>query len=149
MESLQFLSEWGYVGLFVAAFLAGSLFPFSSEAILVLLLVAGYPAGACLLVATAGNWLGGITCYYIGRLGKIEWIEKYLRVSHEKIEKTHRFLQGKGALMGFFAFLPGIGGIIVVTLGLMRANLLWVNLSMLAGKLLRYYLIVVGMDFIF
>lgn len=149
MESLQFLSEWGYVGLFVAAFLAGSLFPFSSEAILVLLLVAGYPAGVCLLVATAGNWLGGITCYYIGRLGKIEWIEKYLRVSHEKIEKTHRFLQGKGALMGFFAFLPGIGGIIVVTLGLMRANLLWVNLSMLAGKLLRYYLIVVGMDFIF
>lgn len=149
MESLQLLSEWGYAGLFVAAFLAGSLFPFSSEAILVLLLVAGYQTGTCLLVATAGNWLGGITCYYIGRLGKIEWIEKYLRVSHEKIEKTHRFLQGKGALMGFFAFLPGIGGIIVVTLGLMRANLLWVNLSMLAGKLLRYYLIVVGMDFIF
>ena len=113
MEFLTSLSEWGYAGLFIAAFLAGSILPFSSEVVLGLLLVAGYSTWGCVVSATAGNWLGGITCYYIGRLGKTAWIEKYLKLSHEKLDKTQRFLQGKGSLMGFFAFVPGVGDAIV------------------------------------
>ena len=31
-----------------------------------------------------GNWLGGMTCYYLGRLGKIEWIE----ADKVKLKKT-------------------------------------------------------------
>ena len=93
-------------------------------------------------------WLGGITCYYIGRLGKTAWIEKYLKLSHEKLDKTQRFLQGKGSLMGFFAFVPGVGDAIVVALGLMRANLWGVALSMLLGKGIRYYLIAIGVEWI-
>ena len=42
MEFIAGLSEWGYFGLFIAAFLAGSIIPFSSEAVLGLLLIAGY-----------------------------------------------------------------------------------------------------------
>ena len=86
MEFLTSLSEWGYAGLFIAAFLAGSILPFSSEVVLGLLLVAGYSTWGCVVSATAGNWLGGITCYYIGRLGKTAWIEKYLKLSHEKLD---------------------------------------------------------------
>lgn len=148
MEFLTSLSEWGYAGLFVAAFLAGSILPFSSEVVLGLLLVAGYSTWGCVVSATAGNWLGGITCYYIGRLGKTAWIEKYLKLSHEKLDKTQRFLQGKGSLMGFFAFVPGVGDAIVVALGLMRANLWGVALSMLLGKGVRYYLIAIGVEWI-
>ena len=146
MESVELLSQWGYLGLFVAAFLAGSIIPFCSEAVLVVFLVAGYRAVDCLVVATLGNWLGGVTCYCIGRMGKIVWIEKYLHISRAKLDRAQRFLQGKGALMGFFGFLPGVGGIIVVALGLMRANRLWVNASMFVGKLLRYGLILWGMQ---
>lgn len=40
----------------------------------------GLDAWKCVFVATLGNWLGGMTCYYMGRFGKIEWIEKYLRI---------------------------------------------------------------------
>ena len=148
MEFLTSLSEWGYAGLFIAAFLAGSILPFSSEVVLGLLLVAGYSTWGCVVSATAGNWLGGITCYYIGRLGKTAWIEKYLNLSHEKLDKTQRFLQGKGSLMGFFAFVPGVGDAIVVALGLMRANLWGVALSMLLGKGIRYYLIAIGVEWI-
>ncbi len=149
MEFLTTLSEWGYIGLFIAAFLAGSVLPFSSEVVLGLLIAAGYGAIGCTMAATLGNWLGGITCYYIGRLGKTEWIEKYLKLSHEKLEKTQRFLQGKGSFMGFFSFVPGIGDAIVVALGLMRANLLGVSLSMLLGKGIRYYLIAIGVEWVF
>lgn len=149
MEFLTTLSEWGYAGLFIAAFLAGSVLPFSSEVVLGLLIAAGYDAIGCTVAASLGNWLGGITCYYIGRLGKTVWIEKYLKLSHEKLEKAQRFLQGKGSVMGFFAFVPGIGDAIVVALGLMRANLLGVSLSMLLGKGIRYYLIAIGVEWVF
>ena len=77
---------------------------------------------ACLLSATLGNTAGGMTCYYMGRLGKISWIEKYFKVKKEKVDKMVNFLQGKGALMAFFAFLPAIGEVIAIALGFMRSN---------------------------
>ena len=49
MEFIAGLSEWGYFGLFIAAFLAGSIIPFSSEAVLGLLLIAGYDSWLCIL----------------------------------------------------------------------------------------------------
>ena len=61
MEFIAGLSEWGYFGLFIAAFLAGSIIPFSSEAVLGLLLIAGYDSWGCVFSATLGNWLGGDT----------------------------------------------------------------------------------------
>lgn len=147
---MEFLSDWGYLGLFISSFLAGSVLPFASEALLGFMTASSlYNTWICLLCATIGNTLGGTTCYYIGRLGKTVWIEKILRVPHDKLTKAQRFLQSKGALMGFFACLPFVGDAIIVALGLMRANAWGVNLSMLAGKFIRYYLIVWGVDIIF
>lgn len=134
----QLLIEWGYVGMFVSAILAGSIIPFSSELVMVGLIQIGLNPALCVLSATIGNTIGGMTCYYMGRLGRIDWIEKYLKVHKEKIERMQQFLQGKGALMAFFAFLPFVGGVIAVTLGFMRSNLLLTSSSMCIGKLLRY-----------
>jgi membrane protein YqaA with SNARE-associated domain len=82
-----------------------------------------------------------MTCYWLGHLGKMEWIERYLKVKPEKIEKTRKFLQGRGAYMAFFAFLPILGTLIAITLGYMRSNRWIVLASMTAGKLLRYIII--------
>lgn len=139
MEFVSELSNWGYIGLFIATFLAGSIIPLSSEIVMSALLAAGFDSWGCIWVATAGNWLGGMTCYYVGHLGKMEWIEKYLHIDRQKLAKTQRFLQGKGALMAFFVFLPVVGDLIIVAFGLMRANVFWVGLSMLLGKFLRYW----------
>lgn len=77
METLtQILVDWGYGGLFVAAAIAGSVVPFSSEAVLVVLLGMGADPLGCLAAASAGNTLGGMTCYWIGTLGRTEWIAK-------------------------------------------------------------------------
>lgn len=51
------------------------------------------------------------------------------------------FLQGKGALMAFFAFLPAIGEVISIALGFMRSNIWFTVASMFAGKLIRYILL--------
>ena len=103
-STIQLLIEWGLPGLFISALLAGSIVPFSSELVLVALVKLGLPPIACLISATLGNTVGGMTCYYMGRLGKISWIEKYFKVKKEKVDKMVKFLQGKGALMAFFTF---------------------------------------------
>lgn len=143
MDSLiQFLIDWGYLGMFISAFLAGTVLPFSSEAVLLACVGLGLDPILSTLSTTAGNALGGFTCYWIGRLGKIEWIEKYLGVSNKQMNKAERFIQGKGSWIAFLSFLPVIGDAILVVLGLMRANVWIVSVSMTAGKLARYAILV-------
>ena len=138
---VQLFVDWGYAGMFVAALVAGSLLPFCSEAVLVLLVGLGLDPWWCVAAATAGNTLGGMTCYWIGSLGRTEWIERRLHVSEEKMARAKRFLGGRGAVMGFFAFLPYIGGAIAVVLGMMRSNPWITAAAMAAGKVLRYSII--------
>jgi membrane protein YqaA with SNARE-associated domain len=139
---VEFLIEWGCPGLFIAAFLAGSIVPFSSEVVLVALLEMGVDPVWGVLAATLGNTLGSYSCYMLGYLGKQEWIERYMRVKPERLERTRRFLAGKGALMAFFSFLPAFGELIALALGYMRANRWLTLLAMFVGKLLRYIVIV-------
>ena len=89
---MPFLTDWGYVGLFLASFIAGSVVPFSSEAVLIACIgPLQLSPLSCLTAATLGNVSGGMTCYWIGHLGKTEWIEKYLHVNQQKREKAERF----------------------------------------------------------
>lgn len=60
------------------------------------------------------------------------------------MEKARRFMRGRGALMGFFAFIPILGSAITILLGLMRANIVVTFVSITAGKLLRYILLIYG-----
>ncbi|SCH79101.1 Inner membrane protein yqaA [uncultured Bacteroides sp.] len=139
---LQFLTEWGYWGMFISAFLAGTVLPFSSEAVLLACIGLGLDPVLSTLSTTAGNALGGLTCYWIGHLGKMEWIEKYLGVKKKQMDKAERFIKGKGSWIAFLSFLPVIGDAILVVLGLMRANAIIVAISMTLGKLARYAILV-------
>ena len=142
---MPFLTDWGYVGLFLASFIAGSVVPFSSEAVLIACIgPLQLSPLSCLTAATLGNVSGGMTCYWIGHLGKTEWIEKYLHVNQQKREKAERFVRGEGAWMAFFAFIPILGSAISIVLGMMRANLWGVTLSMTVGKAIRYAIIIWG-----
>ena len=82
-------------------------------------------------------------------MGKTEWIEKYLRIKKKNMDRARRFMAGRGAWMGFFAFLPIIGSAITVTLGFMRANIPISFLSIAIGKFLRYWLLVYGANSLF
>jgi membrane protein YqaA with SNARE-associated domain len=137
---IDFLIEWGYIGMFLSALLAGSAVPFSSEAVLWGLLhpSIGLNPALCILSASAGNLLGSLTCYWLGHLGKMEWLVKYFHMKEEKIVRMQAYLNGRSALMAFFAFLPIIGTLIAVALGFLRSNIYIVSASMFAGKLLRY-----------
>lgn len=141
-----FLINWGYWGMLVAAFLAGSFFPFSSEAVMAGLQAAGLEPIPLIIYGSIGNVLGSMFNYGIGRMGKTEWIEKYLHVKQESLDKAERFMAGRGAWMGFFAFLPILGSGITIVLGLTRANVPISVLSITIGKVLRYILLVYGIS---
>ena len=142
---IDFFVQWGYFGVFLGSFVAGSVVPFSSEALVVACVGPLHMDPViCLFVALAGNVSGGMTCYYIGHLGKIEWIEKYARVKKEKLDRALAFMHGRGAWMGFFAFIPILGTAISVALGYVRSNVWIVLLTMTIGKMLRYAAIICG-----
>ena len=139
---VHLLTDWGYIGMFIAAFWAGTILPFCSEAVLLACIGLGLAPVLSILFTTAGNSLGGITCYWIGYLGKMEWIEKYMRISHKQLERANHFIYRRGYWMAFFSFVPIIGGPILVALGLMKAPVPSVAVSMTLGKLLRYIILV-------
>ncbi|KXB39288.1 SNARE-like domain protein [Bacteroidales bacterium KA00344] len=145
----EFLINYGYWGMLLSAFLAGSFFPFSSEVVLLALLASGLSSGPLIVYATIGNVAGGLFNYLIGSLGKMEWIERYLHVKPEDLKRAERFMAGRGAWMGFFAFVPILGSAITISLGLMRANFFFSLISITLGKALRYILLVYGSTLIF
>ena len=132
---IPFLIQWGYWGMLVAAFLAGSFFPFSSEAVMLALLAAGLDPWQLVVYGTIGN--------------RLDWIERYFHVKKESLDKAERFMNGRGAWMGFFAFLPLLGSAITIMLGLMRANKFISIVSITIGKFLRYIVLVYGVKLIF
>jgi len=141
---IELLTSYGYWGMFLAAFLAGSFFPFSSEAVMVGLMAAGLDPWVLMIYGTSGNVLGSVVNYCIGRMGKTEWFEKYLHVKPESMKKARRFMRGHGAWMGFFAFVPLLGSAITILLGLMRANPVITFISITLGKLFRYIILIYG-----
>lgn len=146
---ISLLISYGYWGMLITAFVAGSFFPFSSEAVMMGLLAAGLDPWLLIIYGTIGNVAGGMFNYTIGRMGKLEWIEKYLHVSQESLDKATRFMGGRGAWMGFFAFVPILGSAITIVLGLMRANIPISVISITIGKFLRYVVLVYGASLIF
>ncbi|MDR1918931.1 MAG: VTT domain-containing protein [Tannerellaceae bacterium] len=143
---MDVLIEYGYLGVFLASFLAATVLPFSSEVVLTGVLWAGAAYWPCLIAASLGNSLGGMSCYWLGMLGKVEWIEKYLKLNADKLRKVQEWVKDKGAWAAFFVFLPGVGDFIAVALGFLRANVWLVAFWMTTGKVLRYW---IWMEFVF
>ena len=52
---LQLLTDWGYFGMFLSAFLAGTILPFSSEAVLLACVGLGLDPIWSTIATTAGN----------------------------------------------------------------------------------------------
>lgn len=144
MDLLQLLVEYGYLGLFVAAFLAGSVLPFSSEVVMAGLAAAGTRPAGLLLWGTAGNVLGSCLNYYIGTLGREEWIERYAKVNHEKLERGKAYVRRYGAWAGLLAWIPLLGSLITVSLGFLRVNFPLTLATITCGKVVRYWLLLLA-----
>lgn len=130
----------GFTGLFLITFLSATILPFSSELFLMLMLSKGYDPFICLLIATLGNSLGGITNYGLGRLGNLKWLKK-VGMTEDKLHKSSNKIQRYGGWLAFLSWVPFVGDPLLVGLGFFRTPFLNVLIPMVIGKFLRYWFI--------
>ena len=132
------LIGYGPWGMFLSAFLAGSILPFSSEVVMVALLAVGVNPWVLFVAASAGNTLGGVSCYCVGRIASPEWLQRTFRIKDKHMLRARALVSRWGAWMGLLCWVPVIGDAILITLGIMRSRPLATNLTMLLGRTLRY-----------
>ena len=92
------LLDYGYWGMFLSALLAGSVLPFSSEVVLVGLIASGLDPILLLIYGTTGNVMGGLINYGLGRMGKLEWLQRYFHVSQKSLDRAQRFIDRKSVV---------------------------------------------------
>lgn len=129
---------WGYPGLWLCGFIAGSAIPMSSEAALSAAIALGWPLGPSIAWVWAGNWMGATTNYLIGRYASVEWIERWVRVRRSKLDYMQRFLKGRGVWLAMVSFVPTLGNALVIGYGLARTPFWKVGSLMAIGRLVRY-----------
>ena len=134
MEWLNVTAEQGLAGLFLASFLASTVLPGGSEAVL-WGFVHLHPEqwSLALLLATVGNTAGGLTSWWCGR-----YLPRWQRL--ENLPYKDRLAQwGSPALL--FSWLPLVGDALCVAAGWLRLNWLPCALFMALGKAARYWLV--------
>lgn len=124
-----FASDSIDIALFVTAFVSATLFPGGSEVMLAGALAAQPERWAWLFaVATAGNTLGSMTSWVIGR-----FIPTVKRET-----KAVLWVRRWGAWALLFAWLPVVGDAIPVAAGWLRIDPLMSLLAIAVGKGIRY-----------
>lgn len=124
--------------LFLFSFLAATFLPFSSEASLAMALGAGCPAAAALAVATAGNTLGSLVTFLIGRSGR-RILER-----PERLEAGASWLARGGDLAVLLSWMPVIGDAIPLAAGALAYPMARFVVLSAVGRFARYSLLVLG-----
>ena len=120
--------------LFVSSFLAATLLPGGSEVVLFgVLKLNPHQYWPALAVATAGNTLGGMSSYLIGRVIP----------EREKQNTPHalRWIRRYGSAVLLLSWVPVIGDPLCVAAGWLRLNPWLSALLMATGKFARYIVI--------
>lgn len=134
------LESLGLLGLFIGTFLAATILPFSSDALYIAVLAATKDTAGCLLVGTLGNWLGSVVTYWIGWIGRWEWIEKWFKVKRETLENQKVKIDKYGVWLALLAWIPIIGDVIAIALGFYRTRPWATMFLLLVGKFARFLL---------
>ncbi len=135
------------IAVFTSAFLAATILPFSSEVVL----------GAALTdeslnrwilwaAATAGNTLGAVVNWGVGRFTTLYRDRRWFPASSEQMSKADAWFQHYGVWSLLMAWLPLVGDALTVVGGLLRVRLSVFVILVGAGKGARYAAVVAGVD---
>lgn len=127
-----------YLTLFLSAFLAATILPMQSEALLVALLLTDHPVFLLVAVASAGNILGSIVNWGLGR-----WIERFrgrpwFPVSDESLARAESWYHRYGRWSLLLSWAPIVGDPLTVIAGVLRERLRVFVLLVAIAKVGRY-----------
>tara|TARA_R100000306_G_scaffold25596_1_gene28716 strand:- start:87242 stop:87679 length:438 start_codon:yes stop_codon:yes gene_type:complete len=132
---------FAYLSLFVVAFVAATLLPASSEALLLSLRQQGYLLWALWLAATAGNTLGSCVNWWLGREILRFQHRRWFPVDEKKLERASGQFARFGSWSLLFAWLPIVGDPLTFVAGILRIRFDLFLLLVATGKAARYALV--------
>ncbi|NLI63039.1 MAG: DedA family protein [Methanosarcinaceae archaeon] len=139
---LHLLNDYGYFSLFITSFLSSTLIPMASEAFVIAMIeVSRKKFWEIIIIATAGNFLGSCTTYYIGHKGVNHFLYKYFSPSEKKMEKAKYYFEEYGAYALLFSWVPVIGDVLVFAAGVLKYKFLYFFILTFIGKFARYIFI--------
>jgi membrane protein YqaA with SNARE-associated domain len=132
------LSLSAYLGLFLSALGAATLLPLQSESVLVALLLSAYSPWALLAVASAGNILGSLINWLLGRYLEHFRQRRWFPISDARLTQAQHWYTRYGRWSLLLSWLPVIGDPLTLVAGIMRERL-WIFLLIVSlAKTLRY-----------
>lgn len=131
----------GYFGIFIAAFIASTLFPAPSELIILIAFENSFNVYLVILVATVGNVLGSLTNYYIGYFSSSQKLMSKFKLSTNKIEYWTKKSEKYGYWLGLLAWIPIIGDPLIAVVGFLRVKIVPLTGMIIIGKLSRYIIV--------
>ena len=141
------LPEFGLSTVFVVAFVSATLLPLGSEpAVFGLIKLNPELFWPAILVATAGNTLGGMVSWWMG-WGAHKAVDKW------RHSATHlralRWLEQLGPRACLLSWLPGVGDPLCAVAGWLQLPLWPCTFYMAIGKFLRYLAMTAGLLWLF
>ena len=138
------IAHLGYAGLFVVSFLAATLLPLGSETAVAAMGASAFHPGLVLAVATAGNTMGALVNYAVGRWGGQVLFSRWIEVEPAALEKTRNLCRRWGTPVLFFAWLPVVGDPLTMAAGALNLRLAPFLFWVVLGKGVRYLLVIQG-----
>ncbi len=135
----QLIEQFGYIGLLVVSFLAATIFPLSSEVVIVLMAALGFERLLIFLFATAGSFLGSLSNYYVGKLGHRFFLSKYINEDSARLQQAQRLYERWGAPILFFSWLPIVGDPLTFVPGILNGHIVTFSFWVLVGKASRNF----------
>lgn len=135
----------GYAGLFLTAFLAATLLPLSSEAVLAALGNAeGFDITLLFVLATLGNTLGALVNWALGRFC-LHWAgRKWFPFSPDQLTRAGERFGKYGIWSLLFAWVPLIGDPLTFAAGVLRVPFLPFLVLVGLGKGARYAAVILA-----
>jgi len=130
-----------YFTLFTVSFLAATLLPLGSEALLVYDISQNYSLLLLWIFATVGNTLGSMVNYWLGLKGET-YLERKGHLSVEKMEKARGFFASYGGWTLLLSWVPIIGDPLTFVAGVLRYNFKYFTFIVFVAKGLRYAAII-------
>ena len=128
-----------YLAVFLSAFVAATLLPAQSEAVLSFyILSAPQTVFALILVATVGNVLGSVVNWVLGIYATKFQNRKWFPATPSQVKRAEKFYHKYGRYSLLLSWVPFIGDPITVIAGVLREPILSFLILVTIAKSARY-----------
>jgi membrane protein YqaA with SNARE-associated domain len=152
----QFATDYGYIGLFIISFIAATLIAAPSDVLAAIMPQMGYDPVNVFLVAASAGILGNLLNYYIGRYGYTFFLTRFFKANPEKqtrrtdrwLNHAENFYERYGVWTLLLSGTPFIGDPLTTVAGAFRVNLFIFIVLVMIGKIIKFTIMLGGVDLI-